>query len=323
MPERHPHGANGTQAMDNAAEDAILEQAIAWQQALARDDADWTGFTEWLESNPRNRVVFDEVTFFDDMIERNREAVRTILPREETARRGGRRWLIGTGIAAALVAAVGLPLLLQTPQASPVVYASRPGETRTVALADGSRIALSADSAVEVADHHITLDRGDAYFNIPHDPARRLTITAGGYRIEDIGTRFAIDTGADRVAVAVAEGRLTVTPPTGDKVTLTADQRLAGGRDAPPRITTTIPDAVGSWRKGRLVYDDAPLTMVADDVSRYRGSPVILDPALADRRFSGVLVIGDGSQLVSDLAGLAGLHMERRGDTVVLGAGTA
>ena len=305
--------------MEHGAEHAIFEAAIAWQQALDRDDADWAGFTEWLESDPKNRVVFDDLTFFDGMIERNRDAVRAILPREEERRASGRRWLAGTGIAAALALAVGLPLL-QSPEASPILYASRAGETRTVALKDGAHVALSADSAIAVAGRRITLTRGDAYFAVPHDPARRLTVIAQGYRISDIGTHFAIETGAGRVVVEVAEGSVTVTPPGGETVTLGAGQRFTAGPDAPSRVTPVAASAVGSWREGRLVYDDAPLPMVADDVSRYQGSPVIVAPALTDRRFSGVLVIGDGSQLVSDLAGLAGLRVERRGDTVVLGA---
>lgn len=65
---------------------------------------------------------------------------------------------------------------------------------------------------------------------------------------------------------------------------------------------------VGSWRSGRLVYVDAPLGLVVGDVARYTAGRVVLDPALRDRRFSGVLIVGRDAEPVRDLADLMGLH---------------
>src|SRR5207237_6560395 len=67
-----------------------------------------------------------------------------------------------------------------------------------------------------------------------------------------------------------------------------------------------------SWTRGRLVYDNAPLPLVAAEVGRYSGQRVVLARDLAGRRFSGVLTIGDGSQLVGDLARL--MDMDARGN---------
>lgn len=319
-------GPDGTGTMKHGDDDTIIDRAIGWQQAIALGEVDWDGLTRWLEADPRHRLVFDEIALIDDAVDRHREAIAAILPRDEalTDRRNGRRWLIGGSVAAALALAIGVPML-QNPATSPTIYASAPGKTRSVTLDDGSRIALSAASTISVGprQRHIALTGGAAYFDVPHDSARHLVIMASGYRIADIGTRFAVDAGSGRVSVAVAEGSVTVTPPHGAAVTLHAGQRLSGTADAPPEVSSVSPAAVGSWRGGRLIYNNAPLAMVADDISRYRGSPVVIDPALADRRFSGVLVIGDGSGLVADLAGVAGLKVVRRGDIVVLHGGAA
>jgi len=316
--------------MSDETPESIFDRAIAWQQAAATGDADWAALTLWLEADPRHAAAFDEAALIDDTVDRHRAAIAAILPRDEAAepapprRRAGWRWAAGGGLAAALAVVVALPMLQQAPEAAPTVYASQPGRTRDVALADGSRITLSAASRISVGAHQrtIALDSGAAWFDVPHDPTRQLTVTAGGYRITDIGTRFSVDAEDGRVVVAVAQGQVTVDPPVGDAVTLAAGQRLSGTVDAAPVVSAVAAQSVGAWRTGRLVYNDAPLSMVAADISRYRGAPVVVDPSLKGRRFSGVLVIGDGSTLVSDFAGVAGLRVERRGDAVVLRGGS-
>lgn len=73
---------------------------------------------------------------------------------------------------------------------------------------------------------------------------------------------------------------------------------------------------VGAWRTGRLVYREAPLALVADDVARYSGRALTVDPRLAGVRFSGVITIGDGTRLIERLRSLLPV------DTVETASGT-
>jgi transmembrane sensor len=231
----------------------------------------------------------------------------------------GRRWFIGTGIAAALALVIGLPLI-QSQEAQSVAYATNPGATRGMALDDGSRLTLSADTAVSVdhRQHRVTVARGAVYFDVRHDPARQLVVEADGYRIADIGTRFSVDLAGDRVSIAVAQGSITVTPPVGDSLRLDAGDAVSGGREGALVRANVAPDAVASWRRGRLTYENASLTKVASDISRYTGERIAVAATAGDRRFSGVLVIGDSSHLVSDFAAVAALAIHRGPDRVVL-----
>jgi len=308
----------------------IVERAIAWQQAIAGDDADWTAFTEWLEADPRHRIAFDDVALIDAAVDARRDALRTLLrpdviaDEEENCRSPatGRRWFLGTGIAAALALAVGLPLI-QSQQGQSIAYTTHPGATRSVTLDDGSRLDLSADTALSVGPHQrrVTLARGAVYFDVRHDPARQLVVEAGGYRIADIGTRFAVDVAGDRVSIAVAAGSVTVTPPAGDPLRLDAGDAVIDGGNGDVVRASVAPDAVAAWRHGRLTYDNATLAKVASDISRYTGDRIEVADTIGDRRFSGVLVIGDGSHLVSDFAAVAGLAVHRGADRVVLSPG--
>jgi transmembrane sensor len=77
---------------------------------------------------------------------------------------------------------------------------------------------------------------------------------------------------------------------------------------------------IATWRSGQLVYRNASLQQVAREVSRYTPQPLVLDPAIAGRRFSGVLTIGDGTTLDRNLADFMGLALRRDGSASHLGA---
>jgi len=52
------------------------------------------------------------------------------------------------------------------------------------------------------------------------------------------------------------------------------------------------PAMVGTWRLGHLVYRDAPLSRVADDLTRATGAVVTVDQEVAQRLFTGAIALG-------------------------------
>lgn len=313
-------------------DERIWEEAIAWQAAQARDDCDWTAFTEWLEADVRHRTAFDEVALLDDSISRARPQLANIVTAEEAQARKpaglNRRWAgVGLGAVAATIAAVTVPMFATG--GGQIAYNTGPGETRLIALADGSHVQLAAASSliVDKADGNEMTLEGAAWFDVPHNPARSLVIHAGNFQVTDIGTKFEIDTGGhNNLRVSVAEGSLAVKEgglPA--PVSLKGGQRLMIAGDFDIAEVKPIDSAdVGSWRNGRLVYQDAPLSLVAADISRYARTNVTVDPAIAGRRFSGVLTIGDGSGLVGNLQQFMGLaaHRENGGIRLVARSGS-
>lgn len=304
--------------------DRIMNEALSWHGAQARDDMDWEAFAEWLEADPRHRAAYDDVALIDTAVDRHRETLRPLLPAvEEKARQ--HRWyaVAGVGIAAALALVIGAPMLRQGAPA-PADYRTGAGETRTIALNDGSTILLSASSHLRVSgtrQDDLTLE-GGAYFDVPHDPARTMRIHVGGYEVSDIGTRFDITASHMTLRVAVAEGRLSVgSAALATPVVLTAGHRLLVEQTKGKAEVEPVHAAdVGSWRSGRLVYDNVPLSLVAADISRYAGQTVTVAPDIAGQRFSGVLAIGDGSGLVSNLQQFMDLQASVKGDHVRLDA---
>lgn len=296
-----------------------MREAVAWHAALAHDDADWDAFTVWLEADPANRQAYDSVALGDALVDEHHDLLSGLIAAPASApwwrRRGAVSGVLGGAVAASLTALFVIVPLTRGPETQH--WQTSAGERRTIAFADGARATLAPDTRLAATGGRLTLD-GAAYFDIRHDPARPVTISAHGVTVSDVGTRFDMATDRDGVRVAVAEGEVAVGPSGGAAVPLAAGQRalVSGGR-----IETGVTAAgdVAAWRGGRLVYDRVPLALVAADIARYAGGRVTVDPNDAGRRFSGAMAIGDRVTMARSLAVLMGLDAKVDGETVVLG----
>jgi transmembrane sensor len=308
-------------------DEKLLDEALSWQQALAGDDADWNGFTRWLEADPRHRQAFDELALTERIVDERRDGLRRLLA--ATAAPERRRWfarrpLLGAGLAAGLALAVGIPALWPGP--ADIVYATTSGQTHKIALAGGTSIDLAPSSRLVVKGSDPTaleLTRGEAFFSVVHDPRRMLSIRAGNFAVSDIGTKFAVNLTEESLSIGVSEGHVAVAGDDGQSARLAAGEQLIAQNAYLVRKSTIATNDVGSWRLGRLVYNDAPLGVVVADISRYSGKRIIVEPQLKNKRFSGVLAIGDGSKLLANLADLMALSYRLEGDRIRVSAAGA
>lgn len=304
----------------------VMEQAVAWHTVLEQDEADWDGYMLWLEADPRHRDAFDAVSLVMATVDDHRAGIAGLLAAQhptDCPRKGFGRVLAyaGGGMAAAIALMIAIPLL-RAPAPMQIYNAENVGD-RAVDLNNGVRVTLSPSSSIVVRGKEagrIELSRGEAFFDVRHDPGRTLTVTAGGYSISDIGTRFAVNLAAETFRVGVSQGSISVAPPKSDQpVRVSAGYQLVGGGNT-LKMSPVAPAEVGSWREGRLSYSDTPLELVLADITRYSNKRVEVDPSLENTHFSGILVIGDGSKLVEDLATLIGARIREEGDRIRLSA---
>jgi transmembrane sensor len=292
----------------------IGDAAAAWFAAQDTDDTDWDGFTTWLEADPRHRAAIDALAAIDHAVAQQRAAIGALLPHEPQAqspdyehRRAPNRWRWAIGAGGAIAAALAVALAL--PEAASDRSWTSDAGVRQVALSNGVSATLAPHSRLVArgGDVRELALNGSAFFDVAHDPARTLRITAGAIEVRDIGTRFEVTGAGGDARVAVAEGQVSVGSAGLDRpVTLAAGHALVAHGDTVTLAPVDRGD-VARWRQGQLVYDQAPLSLVASDVARYTGRPVTVDPRIADRRFSGVLTIGDGQRLAKDVASIAGV----------------
>ncbi|UIJ46287.1 FecR domain-containing protein [Sphingomonas cannabina] len=201
-----------------------------------------------------------------------------------------RRWMVGGGVAAAVAAAAAaLAVLVPTGRPGSGRYATDLAQSRRITLADGSIVTLGARSAIAVQfarhERRIVLSRGEAFFEVVHDPDRPFLVEAGSSLVRDIGTRFDVKLGDGAMHVSVQEGQVQISGIAGTAPSDEGTAMLRAGQRAEivaamPSASTSAPSdharivalpspAAGAWREGRLVYDNGRLADLVADVNRY------------------------------------------------------
>ena len=278
--------------------DLIRDEAALWM-ARARDPrfADWDALTEWLEADPAHNLAYEEAFAGHDLACLSTPAAYAP-PVVEAGRWRRHKWVGGAlaGAAAAALIAVAVPY---KSAGADIVAETAPGQHRLIRLADGTQIALNGDSRLVLNRSNgrtARLERGEAMFSVVHDETRPFTVDVNGARMVDLGTRFDVVLHARGSEVAVAEGAVLYDPD-GAAVRLGPGRllRRAGGSQI-VEINQIDPAMVGTWQAGHLVYRDAPLSRVADDLARATGAKVMVDHAVAGRLFTGAIALGQSDR---------------------------
>jgi transmembrane sensor len=172
-------------------------------------------------------------------------------------------------------------------------FATRTGEHMNLLLADGSQITLGAHSRLSVdftpSMRKLSLDAGEAFFNVQKDPRRPFTVSALDSTITALGTAFNVRAVEDRVTVTVTEGvvredKSAVRIARGQEVTYAPDKALQA-----VAVHRVDPEESARWRDGWLVYRHEPLRYVIADIARYSELHLQVDPAVADVQFTGAV----------------------------------
>uniref|UniRef100_UPI002FC75D0E FecR family protein n=1 Tax=Phenylobacterium sp. TaxID=1871053 RepID=UPI002FC75D0E len=231
----------------------------------------------------------------------------------------------------AVAVAAGLAVAVLWAADHPDVYQTRLGERRVVTLEDGSRVALDSATrlTVRLTRQARTLDlvAGQARFDVAKDVTRPFSVQAGRQTVVATGTSFSIDRLGDRVLVTLIEGRVTVIgapprrgtrPAPSASVELKAGERLVAADQAgaaPPIVEKVGLDKATAWENGQLIFEDEPLSAVAERVSRYTESPVVVkDAGVGALRISGVFTAGDLATFVDTVTQYLPVRAEKGSD---------
>lgn len=273
----------------------IDDEALDWALRMAGPDADWAAFTDWLAADAARAERYDRAALAVAdatasialaMPPANDDDGEDPIPAPAPART---RRFAGAWLAVALlVVALGVGLWRMPPRSRTIATAA--GERRSVALADGSRIELAGGTRLRLdpaRPRAATIEAGEALFHVRHDPRTPFRVEANGLPLQDLGTVFDIRLLGGRTQVAVGEGAVMVDPD-GAALTLAAGEGVIAAGTTLRRIRQDA-GAVGAWRDGRLAYDGATLSAVAEDLSRQLGWRITAAPAVATRLFNGTL----------------------------------
>ena len=266
---------------------AVRDEAARWFVRLQEpvvDVEERQRFEVWLGEHPQHRDEFQVLQGLwsaADLV----PAARLQALCEAPPARSKRRPLMRYAVAASVLAvALGLGLFsgLKSPGPYTAEFSTALGERRQVALPDGSVIDLNSRSRVQVRYEqdlrHIELSEGEAMFSVEHDTSRPFVVASGSGKITVTGTRFDVRRDPAETRVVVEQGTVKVQgrdAADNEFVSLTAG---TGTRvDAKGFVMAAYavdPAELTAWRSGKLVFNNASLSEVAAEVSRYREKPL-------------------------------------------------
>jgi transmembrane sensor len=318
-----------------------LAEAVSWRVRLADARLATTPeFEAWLAQDAEHRAAWREAqASWASLDQHAADPAILALRREALARTAPQRppraaWRRIAASAVLALAAGGLGYAAWRSQA-PATFRARHGATRLISLTDGSTVTLDSDSLLKVSfrpsARKLELVRGRALFRVAHDAARPFAVHAGDRTVVATGTSFEVARDGGGLSVVLIRGRVKVVP---DRAVASAPGRAPSAAEvdlAPGQELTTRPGAPGpavravdvagatAWESGRLVFDNAPLGEVVEEVSRYTQRPVTTgDARAAALRISGTFKAGDLDTFVDAVTRYLPLKAEASGEGVVL-----
>lgn len=326
----HVNDKNGAQGL--AQGDAVADQALDWVIRLRQPDADGStraAFEAWLARSPTHDIEFRhvEAMWVSPSFEKS---ARGLSPGPRVARppvavRRSRRASMQMALAASIaVLAIGIWQFPRLQLWLNADYVTAAGAQSTVTLPDGSTMMLNSGSAVAIdfssGRRNVRLLKGEAFFDVRHDPQHPFRVAAHFGDVEVKGTAFAVKT-LDRLDQVVLErGVVDVrrSASADDKARL-APWQMATATAASIMVSPVDLANALAWRDGRIVFDNEPFENVVDELRRYySGSLIVIGDSVKNFAVSGNYRIDDIEGAVRTLADATGITMHRLPGGVII-----
>lgn len=267
----------------------------------------------WIEADPRHAVAFARAEAAWDASERLKSAAADItLPpmqhiiSEADQRRLSRNIMVAAGVAILLF--VFAAIVTVRTFSGVERYETGVGQMRDIALEDGSILHLNSDSEVEARftsnGRKVRLMKGEASFEISHDPERPFDVEARAAVIRAVGTAFNVRMRPSLVELTVTHGQVSVH--CGDSPL----QQVVAGSGAviqPRSISLTrlgskIVEQRTAWRDQMVELDGETVEQAADEFNRYRKTPILIgDTRVSALRIGGRFRTTDSQEFLSAL----------------------
>lgn len=325
---------SGNAEMDEEIPRLIRAEAALWVTRLHgphRDSTLESGFRRWLADDPSHAAAFELAT---DAWQRSGN-VATSLPMrsEQLAPRFPRMRFASAVLASTVIACMVVFTALHFLRDG--TFATGPGEQSILTLSDGTQVTMNANSRLLVQfDSHVrrvVLAEGEASFDVTKHQARPFTVVIGDRKVVALGTSFMVrrdEPGGSAFTVTLLEGRVAVEPMSLPDVlpeqsaavrVLRPGERLRFADHSPETVDSPSIERVTAWRRGLLIFDDAPLSEAAAEFNRYGPVKITIgDADIGKIRVGGVFKMSDPADFVQAVASTHDLRIINRTGEIVM-----
>ena len=305
--------------------DPITEQAIDWMVKLRAGTPDarlQERFNTWLLMDRAHRQAWDTLqerlgdTFkpfrtLDQRLPGQAGEARQVLLKPQASRRDALRVIAGLGLLGG-----GLLLGSKTQLGESLLadlHTAR-GHRQNFNLADGSRLSLNAESAVDLRFNDrqrlVILRRGELVIDVAPDANRPLIVRTAEGEMRALGTRFLVAQEADASRLVVLQHSVEARLFDGTtRVVKEGQAALLSTRN----ITLASDDERGraEWLNGRLNVLDESLEQVIDALRPYHRGFLRVAPEVRGLRVQGVFPLDAPDRTLDALAETLPIRINR------------
>ena len=237
--------------------------------------ADAKALRQWCAQSPEHAQAFEQA-------KRLWQQLTPALTEAQAPRHFGRRAFLGGALAASaalVMVHISVPGGFAGLGAD---YHTAVGEQRRVDLREGISLELNTQTRISRVGQGIELLEGEV--EVIARAAQPLKVQAGAGWISAAQARFNVRHTDHNVCVTCLDGALSVDVG-GRNVRLDSGRQLTYGAAGLGEPQTVDTQAVVAWREQVLVFNNATLATVVDEINRYRpGMLVLLNKQLGQRR---------------------------------------
>jgi transmembrane sensor len=326
---------SGNADMDKEIPRLIRAEAALWVTRLHgphRDSTLESGFRRWLADDPRNAAAFELAT--DAWQRSGNLAMSQPMRSGHPAPRFPRWKFAGAVLASTVITCVVVLAALHFLRDG--TFATGPGEQRILTLSDGTQVTMNANSRMLVQFdsrvRRVVLAAGEASFDVTKHQVRPFAVVIGDRKVVALGTSFMVrrdEPGGSAFTVTLLEGRVAVEPlslpdalPEQSAAAvrlLRPGERLRFADHSPEIVDSPSIERLTAWRRGLLIFDDAPLSEAAAEFNRYGPVKITIgDADIGKIRVGGVFKIGDPANFAQAVANTHGLRIINRSGEIVM-----
>jgi transmembrane sensor len=219
--------------------------------------------------------------------------------------------------AAAVAAIVGIVVtaVMRWPDTAPS-YSTGVGESRRIALEDGSTIQLNTDSHVRMTitsrRREAHLSRGEALFDIEYDAQRPFDVITQCGTMRALSTTFVVYARPNGTCDVVVENGRVGASARSDYQTVSHHQ-LAFIADAVDVQQLTTPELQRrlAWTHGLLVFENTRLADAVAQFNRYNKTQLVVDPRVENIAIGGRFIATRAREFAAALAAVRVRAIER------------
>lgn len=176
------------------------------------------------------------------------------------------------------------------------------GEIKTVTLPDGSDVTLNGNSRLyynknwqQKGIREVWLE-GEAYFSVQKHPAAypKFFVHCSDIDVEVTGTKFNVNNRSDKQSVVLDEGGVTILVNEDENLRLNPGEMVVYDLEKLGLKKYQVETKkFNSWREGRLIFEQTPLSEIASILANTYGLQVELSPSLKQKELSGTIPSGN------------------------------